>query len=65
MKIILSFFIGISTLTARAETAPKTIAQGKQPQISTDTKGIIRVAYGQDDKIFCVTSADNGETFSM
>ena len=64
MKTILSFFLSISILIALAETDPKTISQGKQPQISTDTKGVIRVAYGQDDKIFCVTSTDKGLTFS-
>jgi hypothetical protein len=42
----------------------KTIAEGNQPQISADNKGIIRVVFGQKDKIFCATSLDKGATFS-
>jgi hypothetical protein len=40
------------------------IGEGAQPRISRDTKGIIRVAYGQHDKIFCTTTTNNGNTFS-
>ncbi|MFI5138070.1 MAG: hypothetical protein ACHQIM_09595 [Sphingobacteriales bacterium] len=42
----------------------KTIAAGNQPQVSTDNKGIVRVVFGREDKIFCTTSLDKGETFS-
>ena len=41
-----------------------TISAGQQPQISIDKKGVIRVVFGQQDKIFCATSTDNGVTFS-
>lgn len=41
-----------------------TIGHGQQPQVAIDNAGIIRVAYGADDKIFCATSIDHGETFS-
>ncbi|NNU34121.1 hypothetical protein HK413_08145 [Mucilaginibacter sp. S1162] len=41
-----------------------TIGQGKQPQVSVDSKGIVRVVYGSADKIFCATSLDHGQTFS-
>lgn len=41
-----------------------TIGQGKQPQVSVDNKGTVRVVYGSADKIFCATSADHGQTFS-
>lgn len=41
-----------------------TIGQGKQPQVSVDNKGIVRVVYGFADKIFCATSVDHGQTFS-
>ena len=47
-----------------AMTGEKTIAEGSQPQISADSKGIIRVVFGRDDKIFCSTSIDHGITFS-
>lgn len=41
-----------------------TISKGQQPQISTDKSGIIRVAFGRSDSIFCVTSLDKGNSFS-
>jgi len=43
---------------------PTTIGAGEQPHISRDPKGMIRVIYGQKDKIYCATSGDNGLTFS-
>jgi len=42
-----------------------TLANGEQPQITVDSRGIIRVVYGQKDKIFCATSTDGGLTFSQ
>jgi len=41
-----------------------TIAEGEQPQIALDNKGVIRIAFGQKDRIFCATSNDQGTTFS-
>jgi hypothetical protein len=41
-----------------------TIGQGKQPQVSVDKGGVIRVVYGLNDKIFCAVSTDHGQTFS-
>ena len=40
------------------------IGSGEQPQVSVDKQGVIRVVFGQKDEIFCVTSLDNGNTFS-
>jgi hypothetical protein len=39
------------------------IGIGKQPQMTIDDQGILRIIYGNGDKIFCATSADNGITF--
>ncbi len=38
--------------------------QGQQPNVAIDTKGTIRLAYGKGEKIYCITSANNGATFS-
>ncbi|HXI01455.1 MAG TPA: hypothetical protein VNI52_14395 [Sphingobacteriaceae bacterium] len=38
--------------------------RGQQPNIGVDTKGIIRLVYGDKEKIYCITSANNGKTFS-
>ena len=40
------------------------LAKGEQPQLATDNKGVVRLVYGKDDKIFCSTSKDNGLSFS-
>lgn len=37
---------------------------GQQPNMAIDTKGIIRMVYGDGEKIYCVTSSDNGANFS-
>lgn len=52
-------------LTVSFQTFSQTIlAPGEQPQMSIDSEGIIRVVYGQGDKIFYVHSKNNGSTFS-
>lgn len=38
--------------------------RGQQPNIGIDTKGIIRMVYGDGEKIYCITSANNGSSFS-
>jgi hypothetical protein len=40
-----------------------TIGTGQQPQISIDTKGIVRVVFGSADQAFCATSTNHGVTF--
>lgn len=37
---------------------------GQQPNLSVDSKGHIRMVYGYADKIYCMTSTDNGLNFS-
>src|SRR5260221_5370527 len=65
---LLAIVFAIIFLTMQSWSAipsEKTIAIGSQPQISTDNKGIIRVVFGREDKIFCATSNDKGVTFSQ
>ena len=40
------------------------IIEGQQPNLSIDNTGIIRMVYGNQDKIYCITSSDNGLNFS-
>lgn len=47
-----------------SEDKPVFIGQGQQPEAAVDPEGIIRVAYGKSDSIFCITSRDKGKTFS-
>ncbi len=63
-KLLIGFLIIASTISAWTQTKVSTISQGEQPQASLDTKGVIRVVFGQEDKVFCATSKDRGLTFS-
>jgi len=54
-------FVLISLLGFR----PSADIQGQQPNISIDTKGVVRMVYGDGEKIYCISSKDNGLTFSM
>ena len=38
--------------------------QGQQPNMAVDSKGIIRMVYGNGDKIYFMTSSNNGSDFS-
>ncbi len=62
MKIaLIVFFLGItySGIGQIPEIGP-----GEQPQLSADAKGIIRLVYGREGKIFYSTSSDNATSFS-
>src|SRR6478609_4372274 len=58
--ILLTFLLGVSSLGF----SQFEIGEGKQPQLSLDSKGIIRLVYGQGDKIFYSFSKDHGVSFS-
>lgn len=67
MNTMLKLFVSVFLLALSifcAEAPKSTIAAGQQPQASVDTKGVVRVAFGFEDKILCATSRDNGVTFS-
>jgi hypothetical protein len=51
------------TLSSLATPGTNTIGNGQQPQVSVDTKGIVRVVFGSADQIFCATSTDHGVSF--
>ena len=55
------FFLSLSSFST---VYGNNIGTGQQPQISVDNKGIVRVVFGSDDKIFCATSKDHGRSFS-
>ncbi|HMG93869.1 MAG TPA: hypothetical protein VK589_27610 [Chryseolinea sp.] len=52
------------TITYSFTNAQTKLANGEQPRITVDAKGIIRLVYGEKDNIFLSTSSDNGKTFS-
>jgi hypothetical protein len=60
----LMFVIGFAGNVYADLPGINTIGQGKQPQLSVDNAGTVRVVYGSDDKIFCATSANHGQTFT-
>jgi len=68
MKTLLNtILLGITFLLATASPAvePGTISAGQQPQVAVDNGGIVRIVFGQKDKIFCATSINGGLKFSQ
>ena len=63
MKTLLLFFILSISLSGDLIKSGIPV-QGQQPNLSLDTKGIIRLVYGSGDKIYCMTSSNNGTSFS-
>jgi hypothetical protein len=62
MKIALIVFIlGISHSGICQSTE---IGPGEQPQLSVDPNGIVRLVYGQENRIYYSVSIDNGASFS-
>ncbi|MES2060508.1 MAG: hypothetical protein V4456_01215 [Bacteroidota bacterium] len=55
----LAFF----SLSSLSDLPINSIGAGQQPQVSVDTKGIVRVVFGSADQIFCATSTDHGVSF--
>lgn len=42
---------------------PYSLGRGEQPHLSRDGKGVIRIVYGQKDKIYCAASINDGVSF--
>jgi hypothetical protein len=61
---LIALVIGFATESYASSPHTNTIGQGRQPQVSVDNAGIVRVVYGLDDKIFCATSTNHAKTFS-
>jgi len=59
--IFLVFFTALNI--SFAPDTSVTIGSGQQPQITIDNLGTLRIIYGNQDKIYCATSTDNGLTF--
>ena len=58
--LVLIFSFGC-LVVAKAQTK---LASGEQPQITVDTKGIVRLVFGDKNIIYFSTSTDNGNTFN-
>jgi hypothetical protein len=65
MKTYLTSLVILFTLVSfdRIQKIDQKVA-GEQPNAAIDTKGVIRVAFGKGEQIYCMTSTDKGETFS-
>jgi hypothetical protein len=66
-KLLYAILLGTTLLLVAASPAfePGTISAGQQPQIAVDNGGIVRVVFGQKDKIFCAASTNGGLKFSQ
>jgi len=66
MKTLIKTLVVITIVALNNFCSPpetKTIANGQQPQLSIDNSGTIRMVYGNEGKIYCATSNDNGLSF--
>jgi hypothetical protein len=61
---LIVLLIGISGRSYADRPVADVLGQGKQPQVSVDNAGVVRVVYGLDDLVFCATSNNHGRTFS-
>ncbi len=64
---ILFIFITLLFLPGTVTAVPPggmTVATGQQPVVAVDHSGTIRIVYGENDRIYCVTSTDDGGSFS-
>jgi hypothetical protein len=59
--VFIIFTVINSSYTIPAENS---ITKGKQPQVAIDTHGTLRIVFGLNDEILCVSSTDHGITFS-
>jgi hypothetical protein len=57
------FFIYTSFFAATLPSNEIATYKGRQPQPSTDNAGNVRIVYGREDSIFCVTSINDGKSF--
>jgi hypothetical protein len=64
MKSAITLLLFISIATTTVAQSYRTISGGQQPQLSVDTKGVIRLVYGMKDKIYYAVSTDQGVSFS-
>ncbi len=62
LALLFSCFVA---LTFARNDNERILAKGEQPQVSIDTKGTVRIVFGEEDKIYCSTSTDNGLSFSV
>jgi hypothetical protein len=62
-KLILCSLLSLCFISAKSPSY-NAISKGQQPQVTTDNQGVIRVAFGRTDSIFCSTSSNHGKTFS-
>jgi hypothetical protein len=62
MRVLFFFCLSLSFYTP--SVSQRILAKGEQPQMSKDYSGLIRVVYGETDKIYYSQSKDNGLNFS-
>jgi hypothetical protein len=57
-------FLALLTSISISSFSQTVVSAGEQPQMTIDSKGMIRLVFGQRDKIYYSTSSDNGISFS-
>lgn len=62
IKVILMLLLAVIAPITFSQA--NTEIEGQQPNAGIDSKGVIRMVYGNDEKIYCITSIDHGTNFS-
>ncbi|WP_457290025.1 hypothetical protein [Pedobacter sp. UYP24] len=64
-KILIAILLFLSLIQPTfAYQNSKLAITGQQPNVAIDNKGTIRMAYGDGENIYCITSTNNGINFS-
>ncbi|KQB99913.1 hypothetical protein [Pedobacter sp. Hv1] len=64
LKLIAVLFFICLAYSASALIPLQPVITGQQPNIAIDTKGTVRMVYGDGENIYCITLTDNGAKFS-
>ena len=65
MKYFSNILLLLLTLIEFQSLAQTMLAEGQQPQMTIDAKSVVRLVFGDRDKIYYSTSTDQGNTFTM
>jgi hypothetical protein len=65
MKLYLFLIFNALLGTQLASANEKPLFYGQQPNLAIDQQGTLRMVYGEEDRIYVVTSTDEGKNFSI
>lgn len=64
MRVLPLLLFSLISLASASVTGQTILAKGAQPQVTVDADGIVRLVFGENEKIYYSTSTNGGTTFS-